>query len=142
MKYEIYVNMNFRNYRQLPLYVIFFENLDSMEYFWPIYRRLKLCRCANDVIRQCLVTDSAAGATDYAIFSPIRFIWSCDFAYQNSAPMHVLDSSYMVPPVSSTSKKPSSGRVNQVWEWLRWLGLLTVQKRRQRASMSDLQYTP
>ena len=49
-------------------------------------------------------------------FRPSDSLWSGDFSYQNSAPFHVLNSSYRVrvtltPPVSSTSKKPSGGRV-------------------------------
>ena len=53
----------------------------------------------------------------YNFFRPSDSLWSGDLSYQNSAPFHVLNSSYRVrvtltPPVFSMSKKPSGGRVN------------------------------
>ena len=54
-------------------------------------------------------------------FRPSDSLWSGDFSYQNSAPFHVLNSSYRVrvrltPPESSTSKKPRGGRVKR-WKF-------------------------
>ena len=85
--------MNFRNFRQPPLYDCFLENSDLVEqkwwkisksdHFWPLNGCLKLSRCADDVIRHIMATLGAAGAAD-------------------------LTDGFFVP-VSSTSKKPSGG---------------------------------
>ena len=100
------------------------KKLSKSDHFWPIYGCLKLSWWADDVIRHHLAMSGAAGAAEYMkiFFCPSGLVWWGDSMYQNSAPLHVLNGIYRVwvtltpPPVSSTSKKPSGGRVKGIFE--------------------------
>ena len=52
------------------------KKISKSDHVWPIYERLKLFTCADDVIRHNLAMSGAAGAADYTkFFSTSNFIF-------------------------------------------------------------------